>query len=310
MANLLIIGGLAIAVLFIMILGSYLIYILFFKKSTVIVFGGNGLPNEVIKARKVKNRLYFSNGSNFLIMNNYIKQGNKFVYFAYKMDDISYLPYNFVKSEESVLSTSKINDNKFDDDYIKNFASNKISKEFKKLIKKISNFESKIDILTIKLYNSKEKKKLSIKTKIESLSKKLDTLKEQHNKLIESEKDKFSKLSETKSECKFSIIKSLEVDSEWSHMLASSFEEGASRFKFGLDKFAPLISVVVVVLLCVIMVLGSVKYVTTLDPVELEVLDKVSKTLESISIHYTEGAKANLAITETLNKNTVSEVPR
>lgn len=101
------------AILIIVTLISVLVYFIFFHKVELIAFGNNGLPPEIMRVKKSKGRLWGKN-FNLPIIKNYVKDGKKIRYFAIKIDDSTYVPYNFLSNSElealDEFYNSKIND--------------------------------------------------------------------------------------------------------------------------------------------------------------------------------------------------------
>lgn len=95
----------------------------------------------------------------------------------------------------------------------------------------------------------------------------------------------------------------LKADENWLEALNESYHQSAKKFKFGLDKYKELISIVVAVMFITIMVLGSVKFISNMDPVEAETIQACTEMAENVAQYYNEGSKANQAIAEELSKN-------
>ena len=190
------------AVLIIVTLLSIIGYMLLFKKSTVVVFGNNGIPNCIKKGKKKGTRIVFKGGANFPITNNYVQEGKKKIYFCQQDDDRTFKPYIPPALKEK-------------------------------------------------------------------------------------------------------------VDYNLNNAVADSFEEGAKKFKFGFEKFAPFITITVVCVMCIIGTIMTVKYNTDIQPTELDAIIGAAEALDKASQNYAEGAKANQVIVEKLgNQNNEGEPPK
>lgn len=188
----LIIVGIVFLSLIITSLIGTIIYMMFFRKVQVIVFGTNGMPNEIKKAKKKKNKLFFDKGANLDIVRNYVKSGKKAIYFADKLDERTYKPRSIVGETLSV---------------------------------------------------------------------------------------------------NYNILNGI----------ADSYEEGAIRFKFGLEKFAPFITIAVVTMICVLGTVMTMKYATSITPVEAEAMKDLGQSLKICTQYVSTSQETNLALAETLS---------
>lgn len=79
-------------IIFIFVLVA-LIYFLFFNRKMLIIF--SDYNSSITYARKKKDVLFFNkNNHNVKIDENFIKQGRKYIYFAQKLNENTYLPYS------------------------------------------------------------------------------------------------------------------------------------------------------------------------------------------------------------------------
>lgn len=175
-----------------------IVYMLFFKKVPVVVFGTNGMPNEIMKAKKKKNKLFFKHGVNLDIVRNYVRSGKKSIYFADKIDERTYKPHT--------LTGEKVDVN-------------------------------------------------------------------------------------------YNILNGI----------ADSYEEGAVRFKFGLEKFAPFITIAVVAMICVLGTVMTMKYATSITPVEADAMKDLGSSLKICSQYISTSQETNLALAQTLKPQVKEE---
>lgn len=301
-----------------MTLVTILVYLIFFKKVTVMIFGANGTPDTMRKAKKKQNKLFLSNKITLDIMNNYRKMGKKTIYFGYQVDEQTVIPFSIVNEEEEITKIEIQNNQKQLQKKAEKLSQINYSTRYQKLIKQLSKQEKSIEILEEKLaieqnklengyekilfFIQREKIIFSIQKKIKLGKKQLERLKTTEKKILELEEKKYEKLIQKKStQQTYSILPKLKIDYEWNSIAADAYEESTKRFQFGLQKFAPFITVTVTIIFCVILVLGSMRYATTIEPIELEAIKEISNQNKQIAQYYTEGSKANKAIVEKIN---------
>jgi len=102
----------------------------------------------------------------------------------------------------------------------------------------------------------------------------------------------------------------LKADEHWLEALNKSYANSAMKFKFGIEKYKELISLVITTCFICIMVLGAVKYTSDITPIEAEAIAESAKAFENAAQYYSEGAKANQAIVETLELQPKTEPPK
>ena len=290
----LIIVAIVFTALIITALIGVIVYMLFFKKVSVVIFGSNGIPNEISKAKKKKNRLYFDKGINFEIVNNYISKGKKRIYFAQKINERTFVPFVFVNTEDDIKNIEVDYNNKAEKKEFDKKLKLDFSKKYHKLIKTIDTIQQQIEYNQLKLDTQKQKiengndkllfidrNKFIIKfsNNIKQLNIKLSRFKKLEEKLRKEEEIKFNDLcKKEKQKIKYTVQNNVNTNYNILNGIADSYEEGAIRFKFGLDKFAPFITIALVALICVLGVAISMKYATQITPVEAEAIQDMSQS--------------------------------
>lgn len=314
-------------ILIIISLGAVLLYMLFFKKVQVVVFGANGMPPEIKKASKKGNRLYIGRRANLPIYKNYLQQGKKRIYFAVKIDEITYIPYNLVDRPEKISEADAQIDKIIEQEKTqfektlktlnKNYSKNQIKLEkLKEILEnvqdKIAEFDKKYKAGDEKFFfffsiekqiKSYKKQERRIQKKIKVVEDKLKEIEKLNKKeLTETDKKKFQKKV-------FGVLPSLDVDYDWLSVVADAYEEGAKRFEFGIARFAPIIAVVVVAVMCIVGTIMVVKYNTDMSPIEAEAYADFGDDLAVCAQYFTEFQKAQNEAAKTQNQNQEANIP-
>lgn len=309
------------AVLIITALIGVIVYMLFFRKVPVVVFGANGMPNEITKAKKKRNRLDFGKGINLEIVNNYIAKGKKRIYFVQKIDERTFVPFSFVSDAESIKNIEvNYNYSKINKEFTKKLKA-EFSTKYKVLLDKIDKLKQRIEFAQERIdqetekINSGDDKFLffidreriikNFKKQIKQLNIKLSRLKKTEEKWRKLEEKKIEKFAKEKTQkIKYAQLGKVDINYNILSGIADSYEEGAIRFKFGLDKFAPFITIALVALICVLGVAISMKYATQITPVEADAMKDLGQSMKTCAQYVSESQKTNLALAQTLKSQT------
>lgn len=311
--------------LIIILLVSTLVYMIFFRKVQVIVFGANGMPPEIRKAAKKGNRLFLGRKANLPIYKNYLQQGKKKVYFAVKINEQSYIPYNLVDGKEEILKSDMEIDKIIEQDKSKFQKTLKsLNNQYSKTQKRLEIYNERLEDVSDKLQEAVQKesegKKImfvfsygstikALKKQEKQLLKKINVLEERLKKIEELNKSEIGKSDKEKLKKKvFGVLPSLDVDYDWLSVVADAYEEGSKRFEFGLQKFAPFITIAVVAIMCIVGTIMVVKYNTDMTPIEAEAINEFSGSIEACSQYFSEWTKAQQEISRQERANQQSEV--
>lgn len=196
-----IVVGIIFFIALILILFGILIYMLFFRKVTVLTFDKNGNPFQVVQGTKKGKKIWFKKNNWTAKEDSIMRFGKRSIYLAQIADENSWVPYNLKGAE-------------------------------------------------------------------------------------------------------------LKADENWLEALNSSYRDSAVKFKFGIEKYKELISIIVTTCFICIMVLGAVKYTSEITPVEAEAIEQSAKAFENAAKYYAEGSKANQLIVENLDITPKKEIPK
>jgi len=319
----LIIGIVVFAVLIIISLIAIIVYMLFFKKVTTIIFGSNGMPNEIRKAKKRKNRLDFGKGINVDIVNNYITQGKKRIYFAQKIDERTFIPFSFVNDVEAIKEIEiAFNNSNEEKEFNKKLKLN-FSKKYINLLNQIEEVNKKIDFAKNRILEETEKIDSDDRTflfinrvffinnferNLRLLNLKLGRLKKKEESLRKLEEKKIANLGKSeKKKSNYTVLGKVDVNYNILNGIADSYEEGAIRFKFGLEKFAPFITIAIVAMVCVIGTVMTMKYATSITPVEAAAMEDLGDSMKVCAQYVSTSQQTNLELAKTLVPKDKSE---
>lgn len=312
----LIIVGVVFLSLIIISLVATIVYMMFFKKVQVVVFGANGMSHDIRKVKQRKNRLDLGKGINVEIINNYISRGKKRIYFIQKLDERTFVPFSFVNDAEAIRSMEIAFNNDTEEKRFGEQLKANFSKKYKLILDQIEKTSAKIDFAQNRILEETEKidsddtKFLFInrvyfinnfERNIRLLSLKLGRLKKKEKTLRDLEEKKIEKLAKTKTKnINYTVLGKVDVNYNILNGIADSYEEGAIRFKFGLEKFAPMITIAVVAMICVLGTVMTMKYAASITPVEADAMKELGKSMQTCVQYVKTSQDTNLALAQTL----------
>lgn len=322
----LLIVAIVFSILIISALAGTIIYMIFFRKVPVVVFGSNGIPDEITRAKKRKNRLEFGKGINLEIVNNYIAKGKKRIYFVQKIDERTFVPFTFVKKADAIKSIEVAYNNKKEGKEFEKKLKADFSKKYKTLLERIDQIKKKIEFAQERIaeetekinsgdetffFMSRERFIKNFKNQIRQFNIKLDRMKKTEEQWRKIEEKKIAELGkEKKQKIQYAELGNIDVNYNILSGIADSYEEGAIRFKFGLDKFAPFITIALVALICVLGVAISMKYATQITPVEADAMKELNKGMQVCTQYVSESQKTNLALAQELRPKAEEDTPK
>jgi len=296
-------------ILAIMALMGVLIYMLFFRKVQVVVFGANGATSEIRRASKRRGRLWMGGKVNLPIYNNYLQQGKKKVYFAVKVDERTYVPYNLVQGPEEVYNIQEKSErlaeegSAIDDKRVRrlNKRYNVIEKALYQEKERSQNIQDRIEQLNEKLKEGQDKLfgMVDIRQRIKVLKRQAD----KSQKTINAKQEKLDAIkalnqqelvkdrNESESKKFFGLLPRLDVNYDWLNVVADAYEEGTKRFEFGLARFAPYITLTVVVIMCSVLTIAAIKYNTSMSPAEADAYQEFGDDIRACAEYMTEASQ-------------------